>query len=49
MLDITQDIHVEGAYLVYDLIHDERRLLMIKNLRRPPSSKEMKHFQGKGL
>jgi len=47
MVDIVQDIHIEGAYLVYDLIHDKRRL--IKNLRRPPSSKERKHLQGKGL
>ena len=49
MVDIAQDIHVEEEYLVYDLIHNERKLIMIKNLRRPPSSKGKKHLQGKGL
>ena len=49
MIYIAQDIHVEGAYLEQDLIHNERNLIMIKNLIRPPSSKGKKHLQGKGL
>ena len=49
IVDISQYIHVEEAYPEQDLVHNEIKLIMIKNLRRPPSSKGKKHLQGKGL